>query len=219
MSVRTAVPAKPRLRGVSHQVAFFVSLVTGPALVAAAHRWPARLATAIYALTTTALFGVSALFHRRTWSPAGSRRMRRLDHSTIYVAIAGTYTAVAGLALRGGLRVAILGVVWTGAVAGVASKLLWPDAPAGVVAAPYVALGWVAVAVLPALYRTLGPGGVAVLVAGGALYTAGAVVYALQRPDPIPAVFGFHEVFHAFVIGGAGLHYAVVAAFALPRVH
>src|SRR5437763_766011 len=114
MSVATGIEAKPKLRGVSHQVAFVVSLVTGPALVAAAHRWPARLATAVYALTTTALFGVSALFHRRSWSPAGSRRMRRLDHSTIYLAIAGTSTAVAGLALRGGFRVVILAVVWTG---------------------------------------------------------------------------------------------------------
>ena len=97
MSLAPGIEAKPKLRGVSHQVAFVVSLVTGPALVAAAHRWPARLATAVYALTTTALFAVSALFHRRSWSSAGSRRMRRLDHSTIYLAIAGTYTAVAGL--------------------------------------------------------------------------------------------------------------------------
>ena len=219
MSVATGIEAKPKLRGVSHQVAFVVSLVTGPALVAAAHRWPARLATAVYALTTTALFGVSALFHRRSWSPAGSRRMRRLDHSTIYLAIAGTYTAVAGLALRGGFRVVILAVVWTGAAAGVASKFLWNDAPAGLIAAPYVGLGWVAVVALPALYGSLGPGGIGLLVVGGALYTAGAVVYARHRPDPAPTIFGFHEVFHALVIGGAAAHYLVVAALALPRAH
>jgi hemolysin III len=164
-----------------------------------------------------ALFGVSAAFHLVHWGPVGRRRMRRADHSTIFFAIAGTYTAVAGLALTGWSRTLVLSLVWVGAAGGIALRQLWLDAPKWAVAVPYVVVGWSALAVVPQLYRALGGAGFGLLLAGGACYTAGAVVYALRRPDPAPAVFGYHEVFHAFTVAGAALHFAVIALYALPR--
>jgi hemolysin III len=142
--------------------------------------------------------------------------MRRADHSTIFIAIAGSYTAVAGIALTGWARTALLGVVWAGALVGIALRQLWLDAPTWVIALPYVVVGWAAVIVLPQLYRALGGAGFALLVAGGLAYSAGAVVYALKRPDPAPQVFGYHEVFHACTIVGATLHLVLIAWFVLP---
>src|SRR5437763_7859798 len=195
---------KPRLRGVSHQWAFFVSLLTGAALVLAAPSGRAALASAIYALSVAGLFGASALYHRITWASAAARRwMRRFDHSMIFLLIAGTYTPFALLALRGALATAILVVVWSAAAAGIVLKLVWIDAPKSLVAIIYVALGWVAVAAFPQLIEHLGITATALVAAGGVLYTVGAVVYALRRPDPVPAVFGYHEVFHALVIVAA----------------
>ncbi|HEY1358793.1 MAG TPA: hemolysin III family protein [Thermoleophilaceae bacterium] len=208
---------KPRLRGVSHQWAFFVSLVTGAALVIAAPSGKATFAAAVYSLSVAALFGTSALYHRITWASLAARRwMRRLDHSMIFLLIAGTYTPFALLALDGTLATVILCLVWGGAAAGILLKLVWIDAPKGVVAAVYVILGWVAVAAFPDLIDQIGIGGVAMVAAGGVLYTLGAVVYALKRPDPVPAVFGYHEVFHALVIAAAALQYAVIAFFVVP---
>jgi hemolysin III len=208
--------AKPRLRGVSHQWAFFVSLLTGTALVATAPGGRATLAAAIYAVSVAGLFGASALYHRITWASAAARRwMRRLDHSKIFVLIAGTYTPFALLALHGPLATAILVSVWAGAAAGVLMKLVWIDAPKWLVAATYVILGWVAVAAFPQLATSLGITAMTMVAAGGVLYTAGAVIYALRRPDPVPAVFGYHEVFHVLVILAAALQYAVVAFFVL----
>jgi hemolysin III len=208
--------AKPRLRGVSHQWAFFVSVLTGTALVATAPGGRATLAAAIYAVSVAGLFGASALYHRITWASAAARRwMRRLDHSMIFVLIAGTYTPFALLALHGPLATAILVSVWAGAAAGVLMKLVWIDAPKWLVAATYVILGWVAVAAFPQLASSLGITGMAMVAAGGVLYTAGAVIYALRRPDPVPTVFGYHEVFHVLVILAAALQYAVVAFFVL----
>jgi hemolysin III len=209
-------PVKPRLRGVFHQVAFFVSLVSGAALVWAAPTTGSALVMLVYAVSVSLLFGVSALFHRHTWGPVGRRRMRRADHSTIFIAIAGSYTAVAGIALTGWARTTVLCVVWGGAVVGIALRQLWLDAPKWAIAVPYVVVGWAAVAVLPQLYRALGGVGFALLLAGGIAYSAGAVVYALKRPDPAPAVFGYHEVFHACTIVGATLHFVVIAWFVLP---
>ena len=208
--------AKPRLRGVFHEVAFFVSLVSGTALVVAAPTTASALVVAVYAVSISLLFGVSALFHRHTWGPVGRRRMRRADHSTIFIAIAGSYTAVAGIALTGWARTAVLCIVWGGALVGIALRQLWLDAPPGVIALPYVVVGWAAVAVLPQLFRALGGAGFTLLLAGGLAYSAGAVVYALKRPDPVPGVFGYHEVFHACTIVGAVLHYVVIAWFVLP---
>ncbi len=209
-------PAKPKLRGVLHEVAFFVSLVTGAALVAVAPTPGSAVVVAVYALSISLLFGVSALFHRRTWGPAGRRRMRRADHAAIFVAIAGTYTAVAGIALGGWARTTVLCIAWGGAAAGIGMRQLWLDAPKWAVAVPYVVVGWAALAVLPQLLHALGATGFMLLLAGGLCYSAGAVVYARRRPDPRPEVFGYHEVFHACTLAGAALHYAAIAGFVLP---
>jgi hemolysin III len=206
-----ATTPRPRLRGVSHQWAFFFSLLAGGALVIAAPAGEATVAAAIYAASVAALFGTSALYHRVTWASQKARRwMRRLDHSMIFLLIAGTYTPFALLVLEGTLATVILLVVWTGALAGIVLKLVWIDAPKPLVAVLYVLLGWVAVAASPDLLAGLGVTSTALVAAGGVLYTAGAVVYALGRPNPVPAVFGYHEVFHALVIAAAALQYAVI---------
>jgi hemolysin III len=217
MSTRPVGPVKPRLRGVSHEYAFFVSLGCGIALILAASDGRARLAAAIYAVAVSALFGTSALYHRVTWRPVTRRWMRRLDHSMIFVLIAGTYTPVALLALKGGLAHAILIVVWAGAFGGMIFKLLWIDAPKWLFALLYVLLGWVSVAVFGQLPASIGWLAVAGLATGGLLYTIGAVVYASGWPNPVPRVFGYHEVFHALVIAAAALHYAVIAFAVLPK--
>jgi hemolysin III len=208
---------RPRLRGVSHQIAFFVSLVSGIALVVAAPDGQTRAEVAIYAASLSGLLGVSAVLHRRDWSPTVRRHLRRLDHSMIFVLIAGTYTPIAGTVLEGSLRTAVLSIVWIGALLGVILTVAWIDAPKWAAALPYVALGWVAVVAVPQLIDGLGVAGMSLLALGGALYTVGAVVYARKRPDPLPMVFGYHEVFHALVIAAAAAHYAVIAAFVLPR--
>ena len=208
---------KPRLRGVSHQWAFFVSVVTGVALVLAAPSGRATAAAAIYAVSVAGLFGASALYHRINWSTVGARRwMRRLDHSMIFLLIAGTYTPFAVLALDGPLATAILIVVWAAALGGIVLKLAWIDAPKWLIALIYVAIGWVALAAFPQLLSKLGVTATAMVAAGGLLYTAGAIVYARRRPDPAPTVFGYHEIFHALVILAAALQYAVVAFWVLP---
>ena len=212
-----AALAKPRLRGVSHQWAFFVSVVLGTLLVLAAPGGEAKVASAIYAFSVAGLFGASALYHRIDWVSLSARRwMRRLDHSMIFVLIAGTYTPFALLVLHGTLATVILIVIWTGAAAGIVLKLFWIDAPKWLIAVIYVALGWVAVAAFPDMLHRLGVTPTAMVAAGGALYTLGAVVYARQRPDPAPKVFGYHEVFHALVIAAAALQYAVIAFYVLP---
>ena len=208
---------KPRLRGVSHQWAFYVSLALGAALVVAAPAGEPRLAAAVYALSVAALFGASALYHRITWASQAARRwMRRVDHSMIFFLIAGTYTPFALLVLDGDLATVILVVVWGGALAGIVMKLVWIDAPKTLVAIVYLALGWVAVAAFPTLLDELGITGAALVAVGGLIYTAGALVYAFQRPNPAPAVFGYHEVFHALVILAAALQYAVIAFYVIP---
>jgi hemolysin III len=212
------IPAKPRLRGVSHEWAFFASLPLGLALVVSAPSGRAALAVGIYALSVALLFGSSALYHRISWASAAARRwMRRIDHSAIFVLIAGTYTPFALLTLDGTLATAILIAVWAGAGAGIVMTMLWIDAPKWLIAIVYVALGWVAVAAFPEMLDRLGITAVSLVAAGGVLYTAGAVVYARRRPDPAPAVFGYHEIFHVLVIAAAALQYAVVAFYVLPR--
>lgn len=209
-------PVKPKLRGVLHEIAFFVSLVSGAWLVWDAPTTASKLICLVYALSISLLFGVSALFHRRTWGPVGRRRMRRADHSTIFIAIAGSYTAVAGIALVGWARTTVLLTVWIGAAVGIALRQVWLDAPKWVIALPYVVVGWAAVVVLPQLYRALGPAGFVLLLAGGLAYSVGAGVYAAKRPNPAPGVFGYHEVFHACTIVGAACHYIVIAVWVLP---
>ena len=214
-SVSLATP-KPRLRGVVHQWAFFVALPAGLLLVLLAPTGRAALAAGVYAFGLCALLGASALYHRGTWSAKVATWLRRLDHSMICVLIAGTYTPFSLLVLEGTFATVLLIVVWSGALAGVLFSLLWIDAPSWVVAAIYLALGWVAVAPFPTLARELGPAASVLLAVGGLLYTVGAVIYARRRPDPIPAVFGFHEVFHVLVVAAALLHYIAIAVFVVP---
>lgn len=208
---------KPRLRGVSHQWAFVVSLFLGAGLIVAADTPQATLAVAIYAASLSALLGTSALYHRVNWRrPEARRWMRRLDHSMIFFLIAGTYTPFALLALDGPLADAILVVVWAGAVAGAVVEMIWIEHPKWVAALIYMALGWVAAVAFPGLWNEIGLVGTLLVALGGLFYTAGAVVYATQRPDPNPHVFGYHEIFHLFVILAAAAHFAAIAFFALP---
>jgi hemolysin III len=219
MNLRPAEPVKPRLRGVFHEYAFFVSIATGIALIAAASDAKARLAASIYAGAVSALLGTSALYHRVTWRPKARRWMRRLDHSMIFVMIAGTYTPVALIALKGSLASTILVVLWCGALGGVIFKLVWIDAPKWLFATVYALLGLVTAAVFGELPAAIGWLGVIGLAVGGLLYLLGAVVYASGRPNPWPKVFGYHEVFHTLVVVAAGLQYAVIAFAVLPLAH
>lgn len=202
---------KPRLRGVSHQWAFLVAVALGTTLILLAEGARARAGASVYAAGVCGLFGVSALYHRRAWSPAAARWMRRADHSMIFCFIAASYTPFALLVLDGTLALVLLVVVWAGAVAGVVLKLVWLDAPDWLAATLYVLLGWTAVVAGPAFYAALGPARLGLLALGGILYTVGAVIYARQRPDPVPTVFGYHELFHVLVIAAAALHFSVIA--------
>jgi hemolysin III len=209
---------KPKLRGVSHEWAFFLSLGFGVALILFAKTPKAALAVGIYAVSLSALFGTSALYHRVNWTrPKARMAMRRLDHSMIFFLIAGTYTPFALLVLNGALALAILVVVWIGAIAGAIVEMVWINHPKWASVLIYMSLGWVALIAFPELWSTMGVGGGLLVAAGGLLYTVGAVVYATQRPNPSPTVFGYHEVFHLFVIAAAVAHFSAIAFFALPH--
>ena len=192
-------------------------MIGGPFLIAAGPNTWSKTVLSVYVAGMLAMFGTSAAFHRLRWSAPAWRRMRRADHSAIFVGIAGTCTAVAGLALTGWAEVLVLTLVWVGAAAGIALRQVWLDAPQWVVAIPYVVVGWCPIIVAPQLVHSLGWTGFALMMVVGAAYTAGAIVYAAKRPDPWPRVFGFHEVFHACTLVGAALFAYVVAFIALPR--
>jgi hemolysin III len=209
---------KPRLRGVSHQWAFFVSLVAGAVLIVAAPTPRATIAVGIYAISLSALLGVSALYHRVDWARPDIRRwMRRLDHSMIFVLIAGTTTPFCVLVLTGALADALLVAVWAGAAAGIVVEMIWVEAPKWVATLVYLAVGWIGALGFPAIVVAAGVGAGALIAIGGILYTAGALVYARQRPDPRPATFGYHEIFHVLVIAAAAAHFAAIALYALPE--
>ena len=209
---------KPRLRGVTHEYAFFVSLVLGAGLIVAAKGSEARAAVTIYAVSLSALFGVSALYHRVDWRrPEVRRWVRRLDHTMIFFLIAGTVTPFALLTMEGPLATALLIAVWAGALAGTIVELIWIDAPKWVAAVVYIAVGSIGAAGFPAIVAEAGIGAGVLVGVGGALYATGAVIYARQRPDPSPAVFGYHEIFHVLVIAAAAAHFAAIALFALPQ--
>ena len=208
---------KPRLRGVSHEYAFFVSLVLGALLVILADGASARASVAIYAASLSALFGVSALYHRVNWKRPSSRRwMRRLDHTMIFFLIAGTLTPFAVLVMEPPLATALLIAVWGGALAGTIVELVWTDSPKWISASVYVAVGLIGAVGFPAIIAETGLVAGILIATGGVLYITGAVVYAVGRPDPSPAVFGYHEIFHALVIAAAATHFAAVAFYALP---
>ena len=209
-----SVPA-PRLRGMLHAGAFPVAAAAGVALVAFAQTWPARLAAIVYGLAGMAMFGVSAAYHR---SPLGSRRrglLARLDHVSILLMIAGTYTPLVVLALDGWTRLSVLAVIWGGATAGILARLIWRTAwrpaPRWLITSLFIALGWVALLVLPQLLRGAGALVLALILAGGVIYSFGAVIYMRKRPNPSPQWFGFHEVFHAATILAYFTQYAAVS--------
>ncbi len=207
---------KPKLRGVFHEIAFYVALILAVPLVWLADAGRPRLAALVFASCVAACFGASALYHRPTWSPRARGWLSRLDHAGIYVLIAGTYTPIALLVLSGPLATAVLVVVWVGAGAATLVKLAWPQAPKWLSAVFGLALGWVGAVAVSQLFQ-LGAPGVTLLLAGGLLYSAGAIVYAFRRPDPIPHLFGYHEIFHLLTLGAAASHYAAIALVVLPR--
>jgi hemolysin III len=208
--MKADTPAKPRLRGVSHQVAFFVAIVATITLVAGARSPTIARLTLVFGAALVALFGTSALYHRVDWSPVARMRMRRLDHAAIFVLIAGGYTPLFGLvpSTQGGHGA--LTVIWAGALVGVAKSLAWPSAPKWVTALLCVALGWVVVGQVVDRAPAVGATCIGLLVACGVIYSAGALVYALKRPDPLPKVFGYHEIFHALVVLASGCLFAHV---------
>jgi hemolysin III len=203
-------PPKPRLRGVSHQIAFFAAIAAGTWLVATAGSARAIAATSIYALTLALMLGVSATYHRGNRPPAAGRRWKRADHAMIFLFVAGTYTPSCVLAIGGAPGMRLLTLVWVGAALGSLRALLWVRAPRVVATAFYVALGWLMVAFWSDVRGALGAIPLALILVGGLLYTLGAVVYALRRPDPSPRWFGYHEVFHSFVIAACVCHFVVI---------
>lgn len=207
------VLARPLLRGVFHQVGFSVSLVVGTLLIVGADGSRRHVAAAVFAGAVAACLGASALYHRITWTPRLRLWMRRVDHAGIYLLIAGTYTPVCLLVLTGAWRATVLAVVWAGAATAALSKFIWVAAPKWVAAAVGVTLGWLAIAIMPQLATRLNPAGVALLGAGGLVYTAGAVIYARRRPDPLPAVFGYHELFHVLTLIAVSCQYVAIAFF------
>ena len=204
---------RPRFRGVLHQYAFFASLVVGVLLVVGADGGTPRLAAAVFAASVAAMLGISALYHRVVWPPAPRRWIRRLDHAAIFLLIAGTYTPFGLVALDGGWRVAVLAIAWSGALAAIVLKVAWIDAPRWVAALVAVCLGWVGVVALPEVHRSVGLTPLTLLAVGGLLYSAGAIIYALRRPDPAPSIFGYHELFHTLVVAAAACQYVAVALF------
>jgi hemolysin III len=211
--VTAVAELKPRLRGWLHAYAAALSIASGAALIAVAaaiRGGAAGVTTAIYCGTVTLLFGTSALYHRLTWSPRAHALMKRLDHSMIFVFIAGTYTPIAVLTLDRSAAIAVLITVWIGAVFGVALQTAWPGSPRWLTVPCYIALGWVAVFVLPQLLHNAGVAALVLILAGGVIYTIGGIVYGLRRPNPIPGVFGFHEVFHACTLVAAVCHYVAI---------
>jgi hemolysin III len=202
---------RPRLRGWLHAGAFPVSITLGIIAITLAATTRARLAVAIYAVSVAALFGTSALYHRRMWSTSRARAlMKRLDHSMIFVFIAGTYTPFALLTLPPNTCRVVLTVVWLGAAVGIGLRMAWLSSPRYLIVPLYIALGWVAVFVFPELLHRAGVASFVLLLVGGALYSLGALVYATRKPNPAPSVFGYHEVFHAFTLAAAICHYIAV---------
>ena len=206
----------PMFRGVSHRAMFIVALTLAPIMIVAAPGVGPRLVIAFYTLSIAALFGVSALYHRVPWSPRVRRAMQRLDHAVIFLAIGGTYTPVALFALSPWAAKLVLTLVWGGAAVGVFMRVRFTDARKAVVALPYLVVGWCLMAVVADAWHHLGVAGFLLLLVGGLAYTAGALVFAFQRPDPWPATFGFHEVFHVLTVAGAALHYVAIAFVVLP---
>jgi hemolysin III len=198
------------MRGRLHEIAFFVSVPLGIALIVLANTGKARFAAVVFATGLAGVFGASAAYHRVAWSDPARRRMKRLDHSMIFVLIAGTYTPLCLLALSGAWSVVMLATVWAGAITGIVLKQVNVDGLRRVSGFLYITLGWVSIVTLPQLFHTLSGAAFTLIIAGGLLYTVGAIVFAVKRPDPNPAVFGYHEIWHAFTAGAGLCHYSAV---------
>jgi hemolysin III len=210
--LRDAVAAvKPHLRGWLHAGTFPLSVAAGVVLVVLSPSTEARVATAVFAVTAALLFGVSAIYHRGRWSPRAHGVLKRLDHANIFLIIAGTYTPFTLLLLERDDARVLLSLVWGGALAGVAFRVLWVGAPRWLYVPVYIALGWAAAFWLPAFWRAGGPAVLALVITGGILYSLGGLVYGLKRPDPSPRWFGFHEVFHALTVAAFVAHYVGVS--------
>ncbi len=204
-------PVKPLLRGWLHTLGAVVLPLASPILILRAHTWTQVAWVSCYLFGVEAMLVTSALFHRIQWSPARRRAWRRADHSTIFLAITGTYLAIAGLTMHGMIRMVLMIVIGSGALIGIAIRQLALDAPKWVNTLPYLVVSWAAITVMPQIYRGGGPLPFALIIAGGVAYSLGAVAYGARRPRLSPRVFGYHELFHAFTLVGAGLHFAAIA--------
>jgi len=212
----TVVAVKPRLRGASHFYGLFVAIVAAVVLVATAPAGLATFAAAVYGTTLVGMFGASALYHRGNWPPATARRLLQLDHTAIFLLIAGTYTPIALLAMDGAAQVITLGAVWLVAAAGIIFEWMPIPAPRGYVTTVYMFLGWIGAFAFVPLWEKTGVWGVVLIAGGGLSYTIGAIIHAARAPDPWPDVFGYHEIFHVFVIIAAAMHYCAIAFLVLP---
>lgn len=211
-----ALRTKPRLRGVFHEIGFYAAVVLGLPLVLTAEPGRARISAIVFTSCLAGCFGASALYHRPTWTPGIRSWLARVDHAGVYLLIAGTYTPFGLLVMSKAWAVPVLSVVWSGAFLAIMLKLFWVRAPKWLSAAIGLALGWVGVVAISQLLK-VDVVGLRLVVAGGLLYSAGAIVYALRRPDPLPTVFGYHELFHVLTLAAAGCQLAAIAFFVLPR--
>jgi hemolysin III len=214
--VEPVTRVKPKLRGAFHELGFYIAIALGLPLVLTAEHGRPQMAAIVFASSLAGCFGASALYHRPTWTPRVRSRLARLDHAGIYLLIAGTYTPFGLLVMSPGWGASVLAVVWSGAVTAMMLKLFWARAPKWLSAAIGLALGWVGVIAFPQLLK-VELLGVLLVVAGGLLYSAGAIVYALRRPDPAPHVFGYHELFHVLTLLACGCQFSAIAFYVLPR--
>jgi len=208
--------SRPRFRGRSHQLAFLVAVPVGVVLALHSHTVAGRVSAIVYAAAVVFMFGMSGLYNGVTWSPAVRLRLRRADHAGIYLLIAGSYTPIGLLILTGTWRVVVLAVVWSGAALAILLKVVWVHAPKWLAVAIAVSLGWIGVGVMPQVAARAGLAPCLLLLGGGVLFTMGGLVYGFRRPDPFPKVFGYHEVFHGFVIAAVALQYVGIAFYVLP---
>jgi hemolysin III len=213
----TEQAVKPLLRGLTHFYGFFISLPLGVVLVATAPRGLATWTALVYAFSVSAMLGASSLLHRGNWTAGQARVLTRLDHSCIFLLIAGTYTPISLIALSGWTRAVVFAAVWLGAFVGIAFEWVRYRPPRGWVTANYIALGWGALIALPQLWTSLGVAGFVLVLLGGISYTVGAVIHGTQQPDPWPSTFGYHELFHVFVLVAVVLHFSALAFVVLPK--
>jgi hemolysin III len=214
--MQAAAREKPRLRGVFHQWAFVISVPVGVVLVLGAETGRARVAATVFAASVVMMFGASALYHRPTWTPRWRAWLRRLDHAGIYCLIAGTYTPVGLLVLHGAWQTVVLAIVWAGCGVAILTRLFWIAAPKWIEVVLAISLGWVGVVAMPEIVWNAGLGCMLLILGGGIAYSVGAVIYGLKRPDPFPAVFGYHEIFHLLIVIAVALQYSAIAFYVVP---